>query len=556
MSTTEQQHELLELNSLRCAAGTDIGMLRRENQDSFGIIRNASFHAYFVADGMGGTQGGAVASRMTISALERELEQTSLPPSVDELQGLLKKINEEIFTAGQTNPGLAGMGTTLVGLVFSNESVVSLYVGDSRAYRIRANEINQISEDHTLIKELIKTGAVDPSEESSHPISHMLTKSLGPTANIRIDCTHYQHPAQPGDSYILCSDGLYNYVSEEEILSVALQNSPDDASQILINLANQRGGADNITLLIVSVDSDQQSRLNRTFNEFDDAISDQDTYLEEQATAVEGKAHTTIVPPPVQEPRDMRAERRTLREQRRKTDTKTPSYSVALLLGVTLVAGLAIGNLGKSISSAFIVKQREVSQSSTTFSDIMAKIKDGFPGQDSDQYPSKNSLQTKHSKQPLSINTTSTNKTATTTTAQTFDSVVEAAPQSTSPTIDIDKLKRMLDSWKRKSFFLEENEANYLSPLLLDTLENYSEAIQNTRMKLENLSAQIVATENYSKIHPDKEEVLEELKSLKRATAETRKQLHQSVHELVQLNIDSLSAQVNALQSSKSNNQP
>lgn len=556
MSTTQQQQELLELNSLRCAAGTDIGMLRRENQDSFGIIRNASFHAYFVADGMGGTQGGAVASRMTISALEKELDQTPTPPSVDELQGLLKKINKEIFTAGQKNPSLAGMGTTLVGLVFSNESVVSLYVGDSRAYRIRENEITQISEDHTLIKELIKTGAVDPSEESSHPISHMLTKSLGPTANIRIDCTHYQHPAQPGDSYILCSDGLYNYVSEDEILSVALQNSPDDASQILINLANQRGGADNITLLIVSVGSDQPARLNRTFNEFDDVISDQDTYLTEQATLLEDKAHSTIVPPPVQEPRDMRAERRTLREQRRKADTKTPSYSIALLLGITLLAGLAIGNIGKSISSSFTVKQRETSRSTTTFSDIMAKIKDGFPSQNSGQYPSKNSPQTTRSKQPLSINTTSTNKPATTTKAQTFDSVAETATQSTSPTIDIDKLKRVLDSWKRKSLFLAENEVNYLSPLLLDALENHSETIQSTRMKLENLSAQVVVTENYSKIHPGKEELQEELKSLKRAATETRKKLRQSVQELVQTNIDLLSAQVNSQQSGKSNNQP
>ncbi len=553
MSNTQQQQELLELNSLRCAAGTDIGMLRRENQDSFGIIRNTSFHAYFVADGMGGTQGGAVASRMTISALEKELDEITTPPSVGELQELLKKINKEIFTAGQKNPGLAGMGTTLVGLVFSNESVTSLYVGDSRAYRIRGNEITQISEDHTLIKELIKTGAVDPQEESSHPISHLLTKSLGPTANIRIDCTHYQHPAQRGDSYILCSDGLYNYVSKEEILSVALQNSPDDASQILINLANQRGGADNITLLIVSVESDQQIRLNRTFSEFDDAISDQDIYPPEQVTLLEDTAHTAIIPPPVQEPRDMRAERRTLREQRKKADTKTPSYSIALLLAITLLAGLAIGNIGKSISSAFTVKQRQTSQSPTTFSEIMAKIKDGFPSQDSGRYVSKNSLQAKPDKQPLAINTTSGNKLGTSTEPQTSDVDAEPAHPGTSPAMDSDKLRRVLDSWKRKSLFLAENEAHYLSPLLLDALENYSELIQNTRVRLESLSSRINATENYSKIHPEKKEIQEELKSLKTAEIQAKKQLRQSVHELVQTNIEVLSAQ---LQSLRSDNRP
>ncbi len=250
-SSTEEQQPL-DLASLRCAAGTDVGMRRDENQDAFGIIKRERFHAYFVADGMGGVHGGAVASRTAIAGLESLLKEQQEPPSVASLTSMAESINQQIFNKGGADPNLAGMGTTLVGLVFAADVTYSVNIGDSRAYRVRANSIVQLSEDHTLVRELVRSGAITPEQAEDHPVAHMLTRSLGPLEEIQTEITRID-PPERGDVYVLCSDGLYNFVESQEIVDVVRQNPLDDASQILINLANQRGGSDNITVVIVAV---------------------------------------------------------------------------------------------------------------------------------------------------------------------------------------------------------------------------------------------------------------------------------------------------------------
>ena len=553
MSSTEPLKDLLKLSTLRCAAGTDIGMHRRENQDSFGIIRNASFHAYFVADGMGGTNGGALASRMTISALERELETYSEPPSVAQLQNLLAKINEQIFQAGQQDVKLAGMGTTLVGLVFSDDAITSLYVGDSRAYRIRNKKIVQLSEDHTLIKELIKTGTIDPSKEDSHPISHMLTKSLGPVAHIHVDCNRIDSPAEPSDTYILCSDGLHNYVSEDEILSVVVENPPDDASQILINLANQRGGADNITLLIVSVDFDQPVRINRLHSDLNEVISDQDTYPDQSSSHEVEREESppsetiSVTPPPVQEPRDVRAARRILREQRRTSSEQKPPYSTVLLIGITLVVGLIIGNIGQNIISSSSNTPAPTRETKPTFSDIIANFGANASKNSSDTATQSRTQPPRSPGQRLSeIKQLVAGSTDTRSTPTTSD----ALPATIS---EIAQLTRELDIWKRRIAFLALDTNNYKAPLLLDALEDKSPSIRATRIRTDELSAQIVATENYAKIHPNRHQLDEELSNLRKEQQDTEKKLRQSVYELVKESTEGIELKIQALRASNIN---
>ncbi len=227
-------------------------MRRDENQDAFGIVKRERFHAYFVADGMGGVHGGAVASRTAIAGLEKLLKEQQELPSIEGLSAMAASINKQIFDKGGADPTLAGMGTTLVGLVFTPDVTYCVNIGDSRAYRVRASSIAQLSEDHTLVRELVRSGAIAPEQAEDHPVAHMLTRSLGPLEEIQTEIARLD-PPERGDVYVLCSDGLYNFVEPQEIVDVVRQNPLDDASQILINLANQRGGSDNITVVIVAV---------------------------------------------------------------------------------------------------------------------------------------------------------------------------------------------------------------------------------------------------------------------------------------------------------------
>lgn len=229
-----------------------MGLRREENQDSFGIIKRDAFHAYLVADGMGGVQGGGVASRLAISSIEESLAKIE-EASEAVLTKAIFAANAAIHQKGASDPTLSGMGTTLVGLIFSANKVICVNVGDSRAYRFQRIGPKQLSEDHTLVGELIRSGAISKEQAANHPVSHMLTRSLGPVAEVQVDCKELSEMPEEGDVYLLCSDGLYGLVSEREILAVLRESSLDEASQSLIALANDRGGNDNITLILIAV---------------------------------------------------------------------------------------------------------------------------------------------------------------------------------------------------------------------------------------------------------------------------------------------------------------
>lgn len=338
------------LDSLRCAAGTDVGMRREENQDSFGVIKGADFVAYFVADGMGGAHGGAVASRMAIAALQEGLRAPGFRAAPGTIVDLVSQINSTIYDRGVKEPAYAGMGTTLVGLIFTREGLILVNVGDSRAYRIRNRSIVQMSEDHTLVRELVKTGALTSSEAEHHPVSHMLTRSLGPVKTVNVDCSLMAEPPQFGDTYVLCSDGLYNLVPSRDIQAVVSQNPIDDANQILINLANQRGGSDNITALVISV-GDRAPRSRGAVGE----VSVSDTEFDvpvptPRATNEELHEDGEVTPPPVQEPARRRVFRKELREVEPPKSYLLSRIPVLLLLVVSLGVGLFLGDSARRLA--------------------------------------------------------------------------------------------------------------------------------------------------------------------------------------------------------------
>ena len=234
----------------RQAIVTDVGLKREENQDSYGFAHTSEGSVYIVADGMGGARGGATASALGVESILRlafELDgtctQESLHHAIDQANGI-------IFEHSREDESLAGMGTTVVLFAASGDKALVAHVGDSRAYRYRNGRLDRLTRDHTLVQELLDSGAITAAEAMHHPIAHMLTRSLGPTGAVDIECVSLPEPVQVGDRYLLCCDGLYNVVATEEIAQALTAAGPDldQAVKALLDLALERGGPDNITI--------------------------------------------------------------------------------------------------------------------------------------------------------------------------------------------------------------------------------------------------------------------------------------------------------------------
>ena len=240
---------------IRYSVGTDVGKKRSENQDSYGVLKDDNFHLFIVADGMGGAKGGAYASSLAINVLEREISSGNNPEELDpdKLVRAIKKANTEIYKKGSTESHLEGMGTTFVSIAFLNEKILIANVGDSRIYRIRDLQIEQLTNDHTLVQELVRSGSISQDQAEDHPVSHMLTRSLGPAAEVEVDCEYHKQSVKNGDRYLVCSDGLYNMVPLPIIQDIIGKFNLDDAIQNLIDYANSQGGNDNITAILIEV---------------------------------------------------------------------------------------------------------------------------------------------------------------------------------------------------------------------------------------------------------------------------------------------------------------
>ena len=252
MSDSEHALQTATAVTVRHAALTDIGVRREENQDSFGVLESEHLRVYIVADGMGGVRGGAVASSLAVETFKNILQNHPAPGS-EAIREAVEKANNEIFSRGSSDPSLVGMGTTLVALVFVDTSLYVVSVGDSRAYLLRSGLMTQVTEDHTLVMELLRSGTITPNQAHNHPVSHMLTRSLGPSNAVEADCRLCTEGPFLGDRFLLCSDGLYNMVPEREIPKIVEGRSLQEAAAELVARANKAGGTDNITVLLVEL---------------------------------------------------------------------------------------------------------------------------------------------------------------------------------------------------------------------------------------------------------------------------------------------------------------
>jgi PPM family protein phosphatase len=228
-------------------AGTDTGRQRRANEDSL-LARSPLF---VVADGMGGAQAGEVASRIAVEAFRHGLRDASQPEVA--MAGLARAANSRIHERSHSHAEQAGMGTTLTAVYVGEEEVSIAHVGDSRAYCLRDGELLRLTDDHSLVDELMRQGRLTPEEAVEHPQRSVITRALGPEGTVDVDTRSFR--ARAADVYLLCSDGLTTMVPEEQLAAVLLSHPRlRDAGEALIAAANDAGGRDNITVVLLRLE--------------------------------------------------------------------------------------------------------------------------------------------------------------------------------------------------------------------------------------------------------------------------------------------------------------
>jgi PPM family protein phosphatase len=235
------------------AAATDKGRKRPSNEDAFGY--SVEHGVYLVCDGMGGAAAGEVASSLAIDEVLRLLEErTPEEPLENFVEKAIVSANRAIYARAQSNPRFNGMGTTLVALVAEEQRIHVLNVGDSRCYRLRDGQLEQVTQDHSLVEEQVRLGRMSPAEALRSPLRNVITRALGTQTRVTPDV--FDLDAGNGDLFLLCTDGLTRELADTKIeallrYGVANQASPEDLCGSLIDAANSAGGGDNITCLIV-----------------------------------------------------------------------------------------------------------------------------------------------------------------------------------------------------------------------------------------------------------------------------------------------------------------
>lgn len=238
-------------------AVSDTGKLRNANEDSFLV----GDHLLAVADGMGGHNAGEVASAMAVQLLHNATNQPIESP--ESFIELISTINDAIFAAATGTTEQRGMGTTLTAIAFAgststDEHVVVINVGDSRTYILRQGELRQVTIDHSYVQELVSEGVISADDARTHPRRNIVTRALG--IDSRVIADSWTLPIVDRDRYMLCSDGLVDEISNEEILAILMQNAdPQRAAECLLAAANDRGGRDNVTVIVVDVRTSDES---------------------------------------------------------------------------------------------------------------------------------------------------------------------------------------------------------------------------------------------------------------------------------------------------------
>ena len=234
---------------------TDVGLVRKENQDAYAVLEGLdSGHTIcVVCDGMGGAAGGKLASRIAVTtyleAMESVLKASMDPKQLQEASSYaVSMANRAIRDAAGESPEYSGMGTTLVSAVIYEDGAVITNVGDSRAYLIAGGEIARITRDHSLVQSMVERGDITAEEARRHPNRNLITRALGPDVDPECDC--YTCQLLPGDFLLLCTDGLVNTVTDEEIMREVLHGDTNTCMERLLAISKSRGASDNLTVVL------------------------------------------------------------------------------------------------------------------------------------------------------------------------------------------------------------------------------------------------------------------------------------------------------------------
>jgi protein phosphatase len=243
---------------MRAGAATDPGKVRSMNQDYFYLsTAEGKPNLYIVADGMGGHNGGEVASKTSVDYARSFIEQSwnKAEYSGDRIKLIrdaLMAANREVFNMASRNNELYGMGTTLSMALVEGKTLYTGHIGDSRIYLIRNNKAEKLTEDHSLVAELIKNGSITPEEGDNHPQKNIITRALGTSVTVEVDISRRE--LEEDDMLLLCTDGLTNMVNCGDILELCNTiEEPEKLCRRLVEEANNRGGKDNITVIVVKV---------------------------------------------------------------------------------------------------------------------------------------------------------------------------------------------------------------------------------------------------------------------------------------------------------------
>jgi protein phosphatase len=243
---------------------SDVGLVRENNEDYFCYAEPESEEEFakrgrlaIIADGMGGYEGGQIASHIAVETVrETYLKNIDDSDPVDALLEGFRLAHQRIIAAARESEGLEGMGTTCTAAAILGKNLVYAHVGDSRLYLLRGPDIFQITHDHSYVNKMVEAGMLTPEEAEHHPQKNVLMMALGASKEIRADCPAEPLPLEPGDTLLMCTDGLSGLVSNEEFQAAANGNSLEQACRDLIELAKSRGGHDNITVQLLRVASD------------------------------------------------------------------------------------------------------------------------------------------------------------------------------------------------------------------------------------------------------------------------------------------------------------
>lgn len=236
-------------------AKSDIGLIRSSNQDEcrFGIISENTCWA-IVCDGMGGANAGNVASSVAVNTIEEHIknnynESFSQKETGKFLTSMVEMVNDKLYKMQENDSSLKGMGTTIEVVLVTPLVTHIIHVGDSRVYAIRESRIKQITTDHSFVQEMVDSGKITPEEAQKHPSKNFITRALGVNKDIYLD--YIEAESKKDDIFIVCTDGLTNYVTMDDILKMAKENKGEPLAELLIETAKERGGADNITVAVL-----------------------------------------------------------------------------------------------------------------------------------------------------------------------------------------------------------------------------------------------------------------------------------------------------------------